>query len=304
MISMAGVIGSNAANYGAGSSTTLLITTSATANAGDLVTVAIALPLTTTVTLAVTDSRGNTYSLVASPGARTRVFSSLLTTALQIGDTITVTATLNNFRGIAAQAVRWTGVDATTPIDRDYAVGFSSPFGSRAGETWAFTTYAGLPRYANEVLFGCHGVAADNPLGAGPVYGAETGVSVPSGVTLLPAVGNAYDASYILDVVLHSWYAPGPAVGASQSIAWTWSPIPPNYAVMENWWGLLVPDQSDPGGGSGGGGAGSGGGEDMMPTAGVTTSATGGDCSTTAGVSTGDDCATTGGVSSPISGCD
>lgn len=122
-------------------STTQTITVSTAVAAGGFVVGGVALEASSSVypTITVTDSRGNSYSssTSANQGATlsTRLFWSHLTTGLQVGDTITITA--------SASRNRWAtdvlGFDDATTSDQ-----FASAIGSTAaisiGPTGTTTT--------------------------------------------------------------------------------------------------------------------------------------------------------------------
>lgn len=72
-------------------------------------------------TTTVTDSRGNTYTNIDETGttttARSIIFVSVLTTALQAADTITVTSTTGwGAPGVAAGSAEWSGVTLTEDV--------------------------------------------------------------------------------------------------------------------------------------------------------------------------------------------
>lgn len=104
------------------SAATLVITLTAGAPVGSLVTVGIGADDNFAVT-GVTDSRGNTYGVVSSAAAANisaELWASNVTTALQSGDTITVTWGGSN-PDRAATATAWDGIKTSSPVDRTSA---------------------------------------------------------------------------------------------------------------------------------------------------------------------------------------
>ena len=128
------------------SSATYANTVTSAAPAGSAVTVVASAASTTTAT-GVTDSKGNTYTLVQSATAAApyqQVFQAVNVTALTTSDTITVTFGAANVQEKNIIAVATSFVPAVTPLD----------FSSQATGTSAAPSVAGTPTaYGDALLF-------------------------------------------------------------------------------------------------------------------------------------------------------
>lgn len=103
----------------------------------------------------VTDARGNTYTPISASvnqGAHTvaRNFASILGTALQSGDLITVTINAKGAGAIAADA--WSGVSSATPVASNKGQGSSTtPSSGNATPTAVNQLVVGIVAYGNSI---------------------------------------------------------------------------------------------------------------------------------------------------------
>ena len=193
-IEHAGRLGSNAILAGA---TTIVVTLSTGLAVGAIATLYAGTNSTVAVT-GVTDSRGNTWTIHAGGGADVPALASTkIITALQIGDTVTVTFAVSANRRAAA-VDGWTGLDPTTWFETTAADASSdndatvdTPTVSPSGSALLLAA-----SYAS-------GSLAGRSFTAGADYTALTQVAVDNGVTYVylwsewraVATGGSYDAT-------------------------------------------------------------------------------------------------------------
>lgn len=136
-----------AANFNAGGLTTLAATTTVGANVGDLVMVVTAGNRSGTTSIA--DTRLNTWSAAANTAtainSQFNIHYSVITTQIQVGDTITGTYPSSPSRFIYAYVV--TGAATSTPLDK---VASTASVGSLS---WTSGNTATLSQAA-EIVFG------------------------------------------------------------------------------------------------------------------------------------------------------
>ena len=153
---------------------------------------------------AVTDSRSNSYSTtpdVTAGGATNTtvagaVLRAKLTTALQVGDTITVTISGGTRSKWAMQADAFDDVNASTPLDKTATTGNTAPSGTSLA-----TGSTAATSQANELVYAIFG------------FGSGRTVTVPGGWTGGAKVETTAGASDRALQVIHKYVA---ATGAQQ----------------------------------------------------------------------------------------
>jgi hypothetical protein len=138
---LAGVVGfpmaqfvlGSAAGFATGSTapgSPWVVTTTNGANAGDLYVVGLTREAGTGAASAITDSKGNTYSLLlddSSAGLRLQIWASILTTTLTGSDTLSIT--LNDATADVNVVVhRYSAVSSITPVDTGSAASLNPDF--------------------------------------------------------------------------------------------------------------------------------------------------------------------------------
>jgi hypothetical protein len=161
------------------------------------------------------DARGNTWTMreaLANAGGgapfSTAVFYSILTTALQAADLITVSRSVGAFADWGAAAVSYSGIAAASPLDQ-YTSGQDAAFPT----TTQFDSGGVTTTQANEVFVGLHA-----GLGTGNTF-SPTGGWTPRKTKNITGAGNQ-GTIYIEDLIVSSITSDGSSPLANAACYW------------------------------------------------------------------------------------